>query len=618
MADEAYNIGLPPSQESYLKKEKIIDIAKHSGCQAIHPGYGFLSENTEFAQLCHKSDVIFIGPPASAIRDMGIKSTSKSIMSAAGVPIIEGYHGEDQSTTRLKQEAEHIGFPLMIKAVRGGGGKGMRIAFTVSEFESQLESARHEALKSFGDQAMLLEKYVEEPRHIEVQIFGDHFGNYVHLFERDCSVQRRHQKIIEEAPAPHMSQSLRNQLGETAVKAAHAVNYVGAGTVEFILDRHSHAFYFMEMNTRLQVEHPVTEMVTNTDLVEWQFRVASGEKLPLSQEEICLRGHAFEARICAESPVNNFMPCTGILQYLTTPVPSTDVRVETGVRQGDEVSVHYDPMIAKLVVWGEDRTDALMKMRVQLANYNIVGVDTNVDFILVLCHHSEFISGNVHTNFIQQHHSELLTQKTPPDHVIIQAALAVVLNEQLKAQKAAAASQDPFSPFVSEFGMRLSHLLVRDFIFRYGKQVVTVQLTYEKQGHFLVRINGVEKLLDVTGTLLMTDNRLHLACHIDKKVFKSHVFITPSDIHLFTKDGSYQFSLPVPKFLSMEAEGVGATGGDVAVAPMPGVVEKLCVTVGDLVKMGDPVFIIIAMKMEVCSLINVLQNKLLRVLPEKY
>lgn len=598
MADEAYNIGLPPSEESYLKKQKIVDIAKHSSCQAIHPGYGFLSENTEFAQLCQQSDIIFVGPPASAIRDMGIKSTSKAIMSAAGVPIIEGYHGEDQSITKLKQEAEHIGFPVMIKAVRGGGGKGMRVAFTMSEFESQLESARREALKSFADQAMLLEKFVEEPRHVEVQIFGDHHGNYVHLFERDCSVQRRHQKIIEEAPAPNISQSLRTELGKAAVKAAHAVNYVGAGTVEFILDRHSHAFHFMEMNTRLQVEHPVTEMVTNTDLVEWQFRVASGEKLPMSQKQIYLRGHAFEARICAESPGNNFMPGAGLLQYLVTPAPSSDVRVETGVRQGDEVSVHYDPMIAKLVVWGEDRTSALMKMRAQLTEYNIVGVDTNLDFLLDLCHHSEFISGNVHTNFIEQHRSELLAQKTPPDHIIIQAALAVVLGERLEAEKAAAASQGPFSPFFSEFGFRLNHLLVRDISFTYGKQVITVQVTHKKQDGVLMRINGAEKQFDISGTLSMTDGRLNIICHMDKRVVKSHVVITPTDIHLFTKDGSYQFALPVPKFMSVEKEGVGAMGGDVAVAPMPGVVEKLYVTVGDIIKMGEPLFVIIAMKME--------------------
>ncbi|PNF29381.1 Methylcrotonoyl-CoA carboxylase subunit alpha, mitochondrial, partial [Cryptotermes secundus] len=470
MADEAYNIGLPPSEESYLKKQKIVDIAKHSRCQAIHPGYGFLSENTEFAQLCQQSDITFIGPPASAIRDMGIKSTSKSIMSAAGVPIIGGYHGEDQSVTKLKQEAERIGFPVMIKAVRGGGGKGMRVAFTMSEFESQLESARREALKSFADQAMLLEKFIEEPRHVEVQIFGDQHGNYVHLFERDCSVQRRHQKIIEEAPAPNISPSLQAELGKAAVNAAHAVNYVGAGTVEFILDRHSHAFHFMEMNTRLQVEHPVTEMVTKTDLVEWQFRVASGEKLPLSQEEIHLHGHAFEARICAENPGNSFMPGAGLLQYLITPIPNSDVRVETGVRQGDEVSIHYDPMIAKLVVWGEDRTCALMKMRAQLTEYNIVGVDTNLDFLLDLCNHSKFFSGNVHTNFIEQYRSELLAQKTPPDHIIIQAALAMILSEQLEDEKAAAASQGPFSPFFSEFGFRLNHLLVRDISFTYGKQ----------------------------------------------------------------------------------------------------------------------------------------------------
>ncbi|KAJ4438069.1 Methylcrotonoyl-CoA carboxylase subunit alpha, mitochondrial, partial [Periplaneta americana] len=598
MADEAYNIGPPSSQESYLRGDKIIDVAKRSGCEAIHPGYGFLSENTEFAELCQMSKIVFIGPPASAIRDMGIKSTSKSIMIAAGVPVIEGYHGDDQSTAKLKEEAERIGFPVMIKAVRGGGGKGMRIAFTASEFESQLESARREALKSFGDQAMLLEKFVEEPRHVEVQVFGDHHGNYVHLFERDCSVQRRHQKIIEEAPAPAVSSSLRAELGQAAIRAAQAVNYVGAGTVEFILDRRTHAFYFMEMNTRLQVEHPVTEMITNTDLVEWQLKVAGGEKLPLSQEEILLRGHAFEARIYAESPNNNFMPGAGPLHYLSTPLPSTDVRVETGVRQGDEVSVHYDPMIAKLVVWGENRTDALMKMRAQLAEYNIIGVDTNVDFLIDLCNHREFISGHVHTNFIDHHHSELLVEKSPSDSMIVQAVLALVLNEKLEAQKAAAASSDPFSPFSSEMGMRLNHLLVRNIKFTCGKKAVSAQITYKRPDGYLVKVDGADKEHEVFGKLSSTDNKLEMICYVDKQVMKSRVVVSPTDVYLFTKDGSCRFSLPVPKFMTQQMVGGGASGGDTAVAPMPGVVEKLFVRSGDIVKLGDPLLVIIAMKME--------------------
>ncbi|KAF0296227.1 Methylcrotonoyl-CoA carboxylase subunit alpha, mitochondrial [Amphibalanus amphitrite] len=370
MADEAYHIGAAASQESYLRADRILGVARRSGAQAVHPGYGFLSENTEFAEACQAAGVTFVGPPASAIRDMGIKSTSKKIMSAAGVPVIGGYHGEDQSDERLLAEADAIGFPVMIKAVRGGGGKGMRIASTRDEFHAQLESARREATKAFGDQVMLVEKFVVDPRHVEVQVFGDQHGNYVYLHERDCSVQRRHQKIIEEAPAPGLSAEVRRELGEAAVRAARAVSYVGAGTVEFILDA-DHKFYFMEMNTRLQVEHPVTEMITGTDLVEWQLRVAAGERLPLLQDQIPLLGHSFEARVYAEDPRAGFMPGAGPLLHLSAPPADQHVRVETGVRQGDEVSVHYDPMIAKLVVWAEDRDLALRKLKRCLAQYAV-------------------------------------------------------------------------------------------------------------------------------------------------------------------------------------------------------------------------------------------------------
>lgn len=371
MADEAYNIGPAASQKSYLRGDKILEVAKHAGCQAVHPGYGFLSESVEFAEQCQRDGIIFMGPPASAIRDMGIKSTSKHIMDAAGVPIIQGYHGEEQSDERLIAEANKIGFPLMIKAVRGGGGKGMRIAMTPEEFLPQLQSARTESEKAFNDTNMLLEKYVRSPRHVEVQVFADQYGDAVYLFERDCSVQRRHQKIIEEAPAPGLSDELRRRLGEAAVRAAKAVGYVGAGTVEFIMDKEDLSFHFMEMNTRLQVEHPITEMITGTDLVEWQIKIASGEPLPLTQEQIKRHGHAFEARVYAENPRGGFLPGAGPLDHLSAPTPSKNVRVETGVRQGDEVSIHYDPMIAKLVVWGENRTQALDSLISRLADYHV-------------------------------------------------------------------------------------------------------------------------------------------------------------------------------------------------------------------------------------------------------
>merc|ERR1712088_512231 len=412
----------------------ILEVAKRSGAQAIHPGYGFLSENVEFADMCAQNGVIFVGPPASAIRDMGIKSTSKIIMTNANVPVIGGYHGEDQSFEKLKSEADKIGFPVMIKAVRGGGGKGMRIALTEQDFEAQLESAKREAMKSFGDEVMLLERYVNEPRHVEVQVFGDQHGNYVYLFERDCSVQRRHQKIIEEAPAPGISEEVRRKLGEAAVRAAKAVDYVGAGTVEFILDKYTHEFFFMEMNTRLQVEHPVTEMITGTDLVEWQLRAAAGEKLPVTQDDIKLNGWSFEARIHAEDPDNGFMPGAGPLIHLSTPKPQDNfVRIETGVRQGDEVSVHYDPMIAKLVVWGPDRASALMKLHSCLAEYNIDGLANNVNFLMDLAAHPEFVKGNVDTDFIQRHYDELFPKRELKDQQICAATLGILLTEKQQA-----------------------------------------------------------------------------------------------------------------------------------------------------------------------------------------
>ncbi|XP_032554401.1 methylcrotonoyl-CoA carboxylase subunit alpha, mitochondrial isoform X2 [Chiroxiphia lanceolata] len=484
MADEAYCIGPAPSQQSYLAMEKILQVAKVSAAQAVHPGYGFLSENTEFAELCKQQGIIFIGPPSSAIRDMGIKSTSKAIMSAAGVPVVEGYHGEDQSDECLKEHAKRIGYPVMIKAVRGGGGKGMRIAHSEKEFLDQLESARREAKKSFNDDAMLIEKFVDNPRHVEVQVFGDQHGNAVYLFERDCSVQRRHQKIIEEAPGPGINPEVRKRLGEAAVKAAKAVNYVGAGTVEFIMDS-QHNFYFMEMNTRLQVEHPVTEMITGTDLVEWQLRVAAGEKIPLKQEEILLQGHAFEARIYAEDPNNNFMPGAGPLLHLSTPPADRFTRIETGVRQGDEVSVHYDPMIAKLVVWAEDRQAALRKLRYSLHQYNIVGLSTNIDFLLSLSGHPQFEAGNVHTNFIPQHHDELLpSKKATPHEVMCQAALGLILKEKMLTDAFRDQSEDKFSPFASSTGRRINICYTRKLSLLDGENIVDVAVSYNQDGSY--------------------------------------------------------------------------------------------------------------------------------------
>ncbi|XP_042315391.1 methylcrotonoyl-CoA carboxylase subunit alpha, mitochondrial [Sceloporus undulatus] len=593
MADEAYCIGPAPSQQSYLAMDKIMQVAKKSAAQAIHPGYGFLSENTEFAELCNQEGIVFIGPPSSAIRDMGIKSTSKAIMSAAGVPVVEGYHGEDQSDQCLEDQAKRIGYPVMIKAVRGGGGKGMRIALSDKVFREQLESARREAKKSFNDDAMLIEKFVDNPRHVEVQVFGDQHGNAVYLFERDCSVQRRHQKIIEEAPGPGITPEVRKKLGEAAVKAAKAVNYVGAGTVEFIMDS-KHNFYFMEMNTRLQVEHPVTEMITGTDLVEWQLKIAAGEKIPLTQEEILLKGHAFEARIYAEDPNNNFMPGAGPLLHLSTPPSDSCIRIETGVRQGDEVSIHYDPMIAKLVVWAEDRQAALRKLRYCLRQYNIVGLSTNVDFLLNLSGHPEFEAGNVHTNFIPQHYDELFPSKGAISKVsLCQAALGLILREKMVTDTFRLQSEDKFSPFASSNGRRINIPYVRNLTLHDGENNVNMTITYNHDGSYDMQMQ--DQCLHVSGCVSSDGDSDYIKCSINGVVCKSKIVILDDAIHLFSLEGSERIGLPVPKYLS-GASSAGDQGG--AVAPMTGTIEKVFVKAGDKVQAGDPLVVMIAMKME--------------------
>merc|ERR1719370_893976 len=545
MADEAVRIGPPPSQESYLLKEKILEVAKTTGAEAIHPGYGFLSENVEFAEQCQEHGVIFVGPPATAIRDMGIKSTSKIIMTEANVPVIGGYHGENQDVDFLRAEAEKIGFPVMIKAVRGGGGKGMRICMTAEEFTDQLESAKREAMKSFGDEVMLLEKFVVDPRHVEVQVFGDMHGNYVYLFERDCSVQRRHQKVIEEAPGPGLSWEVRKKLGEAAVRAAKAVDYVGAGTVEFVMDKDFN-FYFMEMNTRLQVEHPVTEMITGTDLVEWQLRAAAGEVLPVKQEDMKLNGWSFEARIYAEDPNNSFMPGAGPLEYLATPAPADDVRIETGVRQADQVSVHYDPMIAKLVVWGPDRLSALMKLRSCLAEYNISGLSTNVNFLQTLAAHPEFVAGNVDTEFIPRHYHTLFPVRPILPTTLCSATLAWLLSDT--ASPVCVPPGDHTSPFGSLTGARFNHTLYRTIRLQHEDQMHSVGVSHQGQGRYMVSVGDSSHT--VTGKLIHNKelNFTELICDIDGSISKQRVLVAGDDLTLFTRDGSVRFTKPTPKF----------------------------------------------------------------------
>lgn len=602
MADEAYCIGPAAAQQSYLNAEKIFDVIRTTGAEGVHPGYGFLSENTEFAEACEEKGVIFVGPPASAIRDMGIKSTSKHIMSSAGVPIIGGYHGENQDDNFLLEKAREIGFPVMIKAVRGGGGKGMRIAMKEDEFMEQLTSARREAEKSFNDSIVLIEKFIETPRHVEVQVFGDHHGNAVYLYERDCSVQRRHQKILEEAPAPNITEETRKSIGEAAVRAALAVGYVGAGTVEFILDSNQN-FYFMEMNTRLQVEHPVTEMITSTDLVEWQLRVAQGEEIPLRQEDIKRNGWAFEGRIYAEDPENNFMPGAGQLHHLSTPPAGDTVRVETGVRQGDEISPYYDPMIAKLVVWAPDRKGALLKLMQCLREYNAVGLPTNIRFLMKLASHPEFAKGNVHTGFIDQYESELFPRRPEvEDATLFKAALGVLLNEY---------NPEAISPFDTPTGFRVNLPAKRNIQVRIGEHDFDVSVTRRTTRmssdcvEYLMKVGDKEAL--VSGSFEENSGVTWLKSVIDGAKTKTKIFFDqsghtkkryePDSLTLFLQDGSCDVVFPLPKFHESTGQSSHAGSGG-AVAPMTGTVEKVLVNPGDEVTAGQALVIMLAMKME--------------------
>ena len=447
MADESVYIGPSPSNESYLVIDNILQAALDTGAEAIHPGYGFLSENAEFCRQCQAHNIVFIGPPVEAIVAMGSKSAAKTIMQDAGVPLVPGYHGEDQSAAIIKQAADSMGYPVLLKAAAGGGGKGMRAVHSEAEFDQALDAAKREALNSFNDDIMLVEKYLLKPRHVEIQVFCDSHNNGVYLFERDCSVQRRHQKVIEEAPAPGMTDALRQQMGEAALKAAAAINYQGAGTVEFLLDSRGE-FFFMEMNTRLQVEHPVTEMISGQDLVEWQLRVANGEPLPCTQEQLTINGHAFEARIYAEDPEQDFLPATGCLTTLCPPIENAHVRVDTGVIEGDEVSIYYDPMIAKLVVWDTDRGRALARLTQALSDYRIAGLTTNIGFLYNLATSQSFQQGDVDTGYIEEHEQEIFRQRdSDVDYAAPLAAAAVVKMREQRAKDRAKKSTQPNSPW---------------------------------------------------------------------------------------------------------------------------------------------------------------------------
>lgn len=588
MADEAYRIGAAPAGESYLLAEPILAAARKSGAEAVHPGYGFLSENADFATACEKAGIVFVGPPVKAIEAMGSKSVAKQIMSAAGVPLVPGYHEEDQSVDRLHLAADSIGYPLLIKASAGGGGKGMRVVGSSVEFPDALEGGKREAASSFGDDQVLLEKYIYQPRHVEIQVFADDFGNIVHLFERDCSIQRRHQKIVEEAPAPGLDDRLRQRMGETAITAACAIGYVGAGTVEFLLDA-SGEFYFMEMNTRLQVEHPVTEMITGQDLVEWQLLVAAGEELPCQQNDLLVDGHAIEARIYAEDPTKNFLPSVGQLTHLRQPAEDAHVRIDSGIRQGDEVSLYYDPMLAKLIVWDHDRASAIRRLRQALAQYQIVGVKVNVSFLSTLASLQAFTAGEVDTGFIEQHQTSLFpeSQKVPGTALAL-AALDVLLRRSAEAEAVARNSSDPYSPWHSTNGWRLNSDNHHVLVFQDGDNRVEVTVHYRTDGYQFDLPDGP---LQVRGSI---DGVNDLCADLGGLRCRATVVRQGLEINIIHAGQAHMLILEDDNLQSTTQEG----GGNLLTAPMPGKIVAVLVEEGTEVNSGTPLVVLEAMKME--------------------
>jgi 3-methylcrotonyl-CoA carboxylase alpha subunit len=629
--DEAIHIGPAPAAESYLLGEKILAAAKATGAQAIHPGYGFLSENAAFAQACFEAGVVFIGPPAGAISAMGSKAAAKSMMAQAGVPLVPGYHGDDQSPTLLQREADAIGYPVLLKASAGGGGKGMRVVERGADFAAALASCQREARASFGDDRVLIEKYLIRPRHVEIQVFADTHGEAVYLFERDCSVQRRHQKVLEEAPAPGLGTARREAMGEAAVAAARAVGYVGAGTVEFIVA--DGAFYFMEMNTRLQVEHPVTEMITGLDLVEWQLRVADGERLPLAQAQLRLSGHAIEARIYAENPARGFLPSTGRLAYMRTPAAvefsigaganrdgdadgmgsdakagrdtqgggsatalssqgasNRTTRIDSGVREGDAISPYYDPMIAKLIVHGHDRDEALAAMSAALRSFEVVGLSTNIAFLQRLVASEPFATADLDTGLIERHHAVLFPEEAPTPPLALAFAVAALLGTETAAAGSAS------TPWTGLGGWRLNAPYQREF-----------PLSALPEGDAAPRPCIVTLIRNANTSSLRIDGETRsfsfrreahdayaLNVSLGNTQTRARVFIAAEVVHVFLHGVEYRFA-----WRDLLAHAGDAEHGEGSLtAPMPGKVVAVFADKGQRVDKGAPLLVIEAMKME--------------------
>jgi len=589
--DMAVHIGGSAARDSYLKADVILQAALETGAQAVHPGYGFLSENETFAVACAQSGVTFVGPPASAIAAMGSKSAAKALMEKAGVPLVPGYHGDNQDPDFLHQQADLIGYPVLIKASAGGGGKGMRVVEASEQFQQALSSCKREASASFGDDKVLIERYLQKPRHIEIQVFADQHGQCVYLFERDCSVQRRHQKVIEEAPAPGMTPERRQAMGEAAVAAAKAVGYVGAGTVEFIAEPDGR-FYFMEMNTRLQVEHPVTEMITGLDLVEWQLRIAAGEPLPLSQDQLEIKGHSIEARIYAENPDKGFLPSVGKLLYLGLPdhvaFARGDIRVDGGVRSGDTISPFYDPMIAKLIVWGENRDQARARMIQALADTQVAGVHTNVAFLSRLMSDAAFAASDLDTGLIERQRLTLL----PPPQACEASWLALASAAVLASQSAQGqASQDPWA---RTDGWRMGGAYHRDLHWLDGEAARRVTYRLDRTGASFV-VDGVDAKVEWKVQAEVADGAQTLQISWNGRNQSGTVVRDGERFHLFSLGRHVTLTLHDP-LAHADDEDVEHAGG--LTAPMPGKIIAVQVKAGDKVKRGQPLLVMEAMKME--------------------
>ena len=601
--DESVRIGPAPARESYLLGERIIAAALAKGAQAVHPGYGFLSENADFAAACEAAGLRFIGPPAAAIAAMGSKSAAKTLMAKAGVPLVPGYHGDDQTPALLHAKADAMGYPVLLKASAGGGGKGMRIVEGSADFLTALASCKREAASSFGDDKVLIERYLQRPRHVEIQVFADSHGNCVFLFERDCSVQRRHQKVLEEAPAPGLGAVRRAAMGAAAVAAARAVGYVGAGTVEFIVAEGRNGeegdFYFMEMNTRLQVEHPVTEMITGQDLVAWQLQVASGEPLPLQQAQLSINGHAIEARIYAENPEKGFLPSIGRLTHLHTPAAvafvlgasastaPAPVRIDSGVRAGDVISPFYDPMIAKLIVWGPDRNAALAQMADALAQYQVVGLSTNIAFLQRLIGSAAFSTADLDTGLIERHHDVLFPAPAPVSLPMLALACAAVLG----SERAAAATTDAANPWAAHSGWRMHAQLQRTLLLADEAHAYRLSVTYLTDG-FLLQLQGGSSV--AAPMTLLEHARADTVLRLGDDIVRGRVVRDDESLHVFYAGDHATLRHPDP----MAHTGVAEAAGGRLTAPMPGKIVAVLVAPGDSVATGAPLMVMEAMKME--------------------